>query len=104
MSNFLFSILDYQGNPCKGTSLLELVLKGHHAGERCVLRLTLCTPEYYSSKRDAIPPIRNPCGLERGHGGSEQAVRGVRRFAPNHLQMGWRYFLREVAPPPLPRA
>lgn len=44
-SNFLFSILD-QGNPWKWTSLLELVLKGHHAGEWCLLSLTLYSRVY----------------------------------------------------------
>lgn len=86
-SNFLFSILD-QGNPWKWTSLLELVLKGHHAGECSLLSLCVCvctpesTPEYCSSKRDAIPPIRNPCSLERGRSSSKHHVRGVRLFSP----------------------
>lgn len=101
-SNFLFSILD-QGNPWKWTSLLELVLKGHHAGECSLLSLCVCTsestPEYCSSKRDAIPPIRNPCSLERGRSSSKHPVRGVRLFAPNHVWIQWRYRLHDVFSP-----
>lgn len=47
--------------------------------------LSVCSgvyPEHCSSKRDAIPPIRNPCGLERGRGGSKHPVRGVNLFNP----------------------
>lgn len=71
VSNFVFSILNCQGNPWESTSL-ELIQTGHHAGERS-LPLSLCTR--YTGvlffQLGAIPPIRNPCGLERGNSSSE---------------------------------